>query len=97
MALDYAGSDALMQDMAFQGRIKCACLVFANYILGEATNVPAHNTRVKWANNTIQAPNVSASLITPTVVMDPAVQAEGGDIDDAGLQAAVEGAVNKLM
>jgi len=97
MALDYAASDLLMKDTAFQGRIKCACLVYANYILGEATTVPAHNTRTKWAQNTMSAPDVSAAYITPTVVMDPAVQSAGGEIDDAGLQSAVENSVNKLL
>jgi hypothetical protein len=97
MALDYAASDLLMKDMAFQGRIKCACLVYANYILGEAVTVPAHNTRARWANNTVSAPDVAAANVTPTVVMDPAVQAAGSEIDDAGLQSAVENSINKLL
>jgi hypothetical protein len=97
MALDYAASDALMKDMAFQGRIKCACLIYANYILGEAATVPAHNTRVRWAQNTTNAPDVAAAHITPTVVMDPQVQADGADITDAALQGSVEASVNKIL
>jgi hypothetical protein len=97
MALDYAGSDALMKNEAFKGRVKCACLIFANYILGEAISIPAHNTRVKWANNTISAPDTAAAFVTPSVVMDPAVQQDGEAITDAALQGAVENAINKLL
>jgi hypothetical protein len=97
MALDYAGSDALMKDTAFQGRIKCACLKFADYVLLEAATVPAHNTRVKWAQNTINAPDVAAAYVTPTVVMDPAVQTDGADITDEALQSSVEASINKLL
>jgi hypothetical protein len=95
--LDYTSSDALMKDLVFQGRIKCACLVYANYILGEAASVPAHNTRIKWAQNTTNAPDVAAAYITPTVVMDPQVQADGADITDEALQSSVEASVNKIL
>jgi hypothetical protein len=97
MALDYAASDALMNDATFKGRVKCACLKFADYILGEAPNVPAHNTRVKWANNTVTSPDAAATRTTPTVVMDAAVQDAGATITDAALQTAVETAINKLL
>jgi hypothetical protein len=97
MALDYAASDALMQDAAFKGRIKCACLIYANYILGEDASVPAHNTRVRWAQNATNAPDVAAAHITPTVVMDPQVQTDGADITDAALQSSVEASINKLL
>lgn len=95
--LDYAASDELMDDETFKGRVKCACLKFADYIINEAANVPAHNTRLKWANNTVTAPDVAAALVTPSVVMDNAVQEAGADIEDAALQSVVETAVNKMF
>lgn len=97
MALTYEESSTLMQDAAFRNRIKVACLKYADYIVLEAPTVPAHSTRIKWAQNTMTAPDVSASLVTPTVVMDPAVQDQGSAIDDAGLQSATENAINKLL
>ena len=97
MALTYAESAALMADLAFRDRIKVACLTYATYIVGEAATVPAHNTRMKWAQNTLVGPDGSAMTVQPTVVMDPAVQDQGSAIDDAGLQSAVENAVNKLI
>lgn len=97
MALTYADSAALMNDPSFISRIKIACLRFAEYVANEDTNVPAHNTRMRWAVGAIQAPDSAAAAITPMVVMDPNVQAEGGAISDADLQTAVETALNKLM
>jgi hypothetical protein len=86
-----------MRDAAFMGRIKVACLQFAAYISNEAGNIPAHNTRYRWALNTLNAPDTAANSVTPTVVMDPAVQDKGTAILDKDLQSAVENAVNKLM
>lgn len=97
MALTYEDSAALMRDSVFVSRVKVACLTYAAYILGEATDVAAHNTRVRWAQQTMQTPDTVAQNIAPAVVMDPSVQVEGGEIDDAGLQAATETAVNKLL
>lgn len=97
MALSYEQSSTLMQDGVFIGRVKIGCLKFADYISGEPNNVPAHPTRVKWAQNTFANPQSVAQSITPTVVMDPAVQDMGSAIDDAGLQSAVENAVNKVL
>lgn len=97
MALTYADSAALMNDPAFRDRIKVACLTYANYIVGEPPTVAAHNTRVKWAQQTLVAPDVAAGMVAPTVVMDAAVQEQGSAIDDPGLQSATENAVNKLI
>ena len=93
----YTESAALMNDPAFKGRVKVACLTYADYISGEAANVPAHTSRMRWAGMTMQNPDMAAANVTPTAVMDPAVQAAGGEIDDAGLQGAVENAVNKML
>lgn len=95
--MTYIESSALMTDPEFRGRVKVACLKFSDYIFNEANTVPAHNTRLKWANNTMQSPDMVASQIQPPVVMDAAVQADGAAITDGALQSAVEGVVNRLM
>ena len=95
--LDYEGSLALMIDQDFRGRVKVACLKFADYILNEASTVTAHNTRMRWAGTCIQGPDMVASQIQPTVVMDPNVQSAGSTIDDATLQTAVETSLNKII
>jgi hypothetical protein len=97
MALTYQESADLMKDTVFVSRIKVACLTFADYILGEAATVPAHNTRVRWAQNAMSNPDGTAQTIAPTVVMDAAVQESGAAITDEGLQSATETAVNKLI
>src|SRR5262245_38798440 len=97
MALSYEESAALMQDGIFLGRVKVGCLTYARYITDEASNTPAHTTRVRWANQTMLSPDASAQQVTPTVVMDGAVQAAGAAVTDQALQGAVETAVNKLI
>jgi len=97
MALTYEESAALMQDPTFRGRVKVSALKYADSIMIEASNVPAHNTREKWALFTMQNPEVVAGQLQPPVVMDAAVQADGAEIADAALQASVETVVNKMM
>jgi hypothetical protein len=97
MALTYDQSAALMTDMAFRGRIKVSCLKYADSIMLEASTVPAHNTRQRWATNCFQNPDMVAQQVQPPTVMDPAVQADGSAILDSALQGAVEGVVNKLL
>ena len=97
MALTYEESAALMSDVAFRDRIKVACLKYANYIVDEAANVPAHNTRIKWAQNCMTNPDGAAINVQPTVVMTADVQTDGAAITDADLQVAVETSINKLM
>jgi len=86
-----------MTDSAFRGRVKVAAVKFADSITIEATTVPAHNTRLRWAQSTFQNPDMAAGQIQPPVVMDPAVQLDGAAISDAALQGAVEGVVNKML
>lgn len=97
MALTYEQTSTLMNDGTFRGRVKVACLKYADYISLEAATVPAHATRIKWAQQTYAMPDASAANVTPAVVMDPAVQQDGAAITDAALQSAVEGAVNKII
>lgn len=97
MAMTYEESSALMRDQAFIGRVKVACLKYADYIVLEAPTTPGHSTRMKWAQNTMTAPDVSANLVTPTAVMDPGVQEAGSEIEDGALQSAVENSINKML
>jgi hypothetical protein len=86
-----------MNDMKFRGRVKTACLRFATSILDELGTVPAHGARSRWANQCVLQPDMAAAQVTPPTVLDPAVQTAGSAIDDAGLQNAVETAIQKLM
>jgi hypothetical protein len=97
MALTYAESYDLMNDTAFRGRIMVAVLKFADYIADEAADVPAHNTRLRWANACMMNPQMTASQTQPSTVMQPQVQADGADITDPDLQIAVETAVNQML
>lgn len=96
-ALDYASSAALMTDADFRGRIKVACIKYADFILLEPADTPAHNTRVRWAQQAESQPDATAGQIQPVVVMDPAVQQDGSAVTDAALQSAVEASVNKTL
>src|SRR5262249_44120950 len=95
--LTYAESAALMIDTEFRGRVKVACLKFANSIMDEAPTVPAHNSRLRWATSCFQQPDLIAGQVQPPTVMDVAVQNAGAAIDDTTLQGSVEATVNKMM
>lgn len=97
MALTYEQSAELMSDAIFIGRIKVACLKYADFISLEAASVPAHSSRIKWAQQTFAMPDTSAAAVTPATVMDPAVQTDGSAITDTALQSAVENSVNKML
>lgn len=96
-ALTYEESASLMADLAFRGRVKVACITYARFIGDEAADVPAHSTRVKWSQATLLNPDFAAAQVTPTTVMDPAVQQAGSAITDAALQGSVETSVNKIL
>ena len=95
--MTYAESNALMSDMEFKGRVKVACLKYADSIMNEAVSVAGHNTRVRWAQETMQQPDMVAGKVQPPTVMDGAVQAAGAEIADAALQGSVEAVVNKML
>jgi hypothetical protein len=97
MALTYEESAALMTDIDFRGRVKVACLKYADFIMNEPNTTTAHNTRLKWAQAATTQPDLTAAQIQPPVVMDSAVQSDGASIDDPTLQTSVETVVNKLM
>jgi hypothetical protein len=95
--MTYEESDTLMKDPTFRGRVKVACLKYADSIQNEASTVPAHNARLRWANGCWTNPDGTAAQTQPPTVMDPAVQAEGAAIADAALQGSVETVVNKML
>jgi len=95
--LDYDTSAQLMNDMAFRGRIKVAITKFATSIQDEASSVPAHNSRFKWANGALTNLDFQVQQFAPAVVLDPAVQTAGDAIDDTGLQGATETAIQKQL
>ena len=98
MAMTYEQTADLMKDAVFRGRVSVACVNFARYITDEASSTPAHSTRIRWAQQTLQAPETAVNQVIPTVVTDSAVQDAGGaTITDQALQSAVETAVNKLL
>jgi hypothetical protein len=95
--MTYDESAALMQDTAFRGRVKVSCLKYADAIMIEAATVIGHNTRMRWASQTFQAPDMAANNLQHAVCIDPAVEAAGAAITDTALQGAVEAVVNKMM
>jgi hypothetical protein len=95
--MTYTESAALMTDPDFRGRIKVACLKYADSIVGEPTGTAAHNTRLRWAQNCLQNPDMVATQVQPPTVMDAAVQTAGAEIGDTELQGSVEVTVNKMM
>lgn len=97
MALTYDKSAQLMGDTSFRGRVKVACLHFASYIFAEATTTPAHTSRMKWAQSCVTNPDMTASGITPPVVMEDQVQQAGADVTDVDLQTAVESVINSIL
>src|ERR1700746_884036 len=74
MALTYQESADLMRDPVFISRIKVACLHFATYISGEAPTVPAHKTRVSWAEGVMGSPAASCLSSSWTRTCRPAVR-----------------------
>lgn len=95
--MTYEESAALMNDFQFRGRIKVAALKYAAYIMDEASDVPAHSTRVRWAADTYRNPEMASQTLHSPVVMDSQVQTDGAAITDSNLQSAVEKVVNDLM
>lgn len=97
MAIDYKTSADLMHDPEFNGRTRIACLHYAQFISNEATTVPAHVTRLAWAQKTFDNSENAVNEIMPILIMDPKVQAAGTAITDEDLQSALETSVNKTI
>lgn len=97
MALTYEQSATLMGDLTFRSRVKVAVITYARYITDEPASTAAHSTRVRWSQQTLINPDNAVDQVTPTAVMDVAVQQNGSAITDQALQGAVENSVNKLL
>lgn len=97
MALTYQESADLIADIQFRGRIKVSLLSFAKYVFGEAPDVPAHNTRYRYAQTIYGSPDGVALQLQPAVVMEDAVQQAGADITDTALQGVVESIIARVM
>ena len=97
MALTYTESAALMTDPTFRGRIKVACLKYADSILIADTPVSMQSGLVRWALRAFQMPDTVAQETQPPTVMDGAVQADGAAISDGALQGSLEAVVRKLV
>ena len=95
--MTYEESAALMTNITFRGRVKVACIKFADSIINEPTATAGHNGRLRWAQGTFQQPDQIAGQIQPPTVMDAAVQADGANVTDTALQGAVEAVVNKSL
>jgi hypothetical protein len=95
--MTYEESSALMTDPVFRGRVKVACMKYADYVFSEAQSTPRHTSAIRWAQRVFQTPDQVAQEIQPPTVMDAAVQADGAAITDTALQSAVEAVVNKVI
>ena len=95
--MTYQQSAQLMTDPQFRGRCKVACIRYADNIL---TSGPAPGNSMGllgWAKTAYSQPDQAAQQVQAPVVMDPAVQQFGAEINDDGLQAAVEAVVRKMQ
>lgn len=97
MALTYDQSAALMTDPDFRGRVKVACLQYADSVLIAASPVANRTALVRWATLAFQQPDMVASQVQPPTVMDAAVQDAGATITDSALLGSVTAVVNKML
>lgn len=94
--MTYEESAQLIQDPQFRGRVKVACLTYAQRILSGGAGTPSQAAS-RWASATYQSPDSAAQGVQGPTVMEPGVQSMGANIDDGGLQFATESAVNKMF
>jgi hypothetical protein len=97
MALSLLESAQLMQNPELRSRVKVACIKFAEYILGEPADTPARSARLRWALSAMSNLDMVTTAALPNTVMDPKVQENGENIDDEGLQSALEAAVIRML
>lgn len=95
--MTYEESAALMTDMDFRGRVKVACLKYADSIMIDSASASTRTAQLRWAAQTFQQPDVIAQQVQPPTIMDGAVQQAGAAITDTALQSAVEATVNKML
>lgn len=88
-------SAALINDPVFRGRVKVACLQYADSILANPSGRTF--TVLQWGRNTLLQPDQAAGNVVGATVIDGAVQSAGKNVTDEDLQRAVEVQVNKIM
>lgn len=96
MPLTYEESAQLMTDPQFRGRVKVACLKYADYLITSTGVLPGGQALKRWGQSVFQSPDSAAMQVQPVVVMDGSVQQYGADINDLNLQSAVETVVAKI-
>jgi len=82
-----------MNNADFRNRVKAAALQYALYIQGQPNNP---NSRSRWAQNMLAAPDQIAGTLAGGVVMNVNVQSAGEAVTDQNLAAAVQ-AVSDLQ
>jgi hypothetical protein len=86
-----------MSDMTFRGRVKVACIRYADSIVISNVAVSTHTAAVKWAFRCFQVPDTVAGEVQSPTVMDGKVQTAGSAVTDQDLQSAVETTVGKVI
>lgn len=94
MALNFAQSAALMNNLDFRGRVKVAALQYATALLAQPGS---SNSKASWVQRTMQQPDTTAQVLVPAVVLNVNVQNAGADITDQDLAAAVQATADKMM
>ena len=87
-------SAQLTRDFTFQGRVKSAAIIYAQYLTLQPSNSAS---RMRWIQQTMSQPDQMAQQLVSPVVYNPNVQQAGSVIDDASLQAAVQVVADTLM
>lgn len=94
MALSFAESAELINNLDFRGRVKVAALQYAAYLATVAGN---SNSKQQWAQRTLQMPDQTAQTLVGPVVMNTNVQSLGANIDDQNLAASVQVVADMMM
>jgi hypothetical protein len=97
MPLTLEQSAALMNDQTLKGKVKVSMLRYCDTILIEADSTMGHTSRVRWAQQAMQQPEMWVNQLYPNVVLDPALQETGADTADPQIQAATEAVINKTV
>jgi ribosome-interacting GTPase 1 len=97
MPLTLEESAALMNDQTMKGKAKVAMLRYCDTILIEADSTLGHTSRVRWAQQAMQQPEIWVNQLYPNVIMDPAIQEAGAAATDQQIQAATEAVINKTV
>ena len=94
----YLELHALRTDADLLNRISVALLVSCEQIRVEAANVPFHQNRVAWAQQTIKNPDASASMVLGLLLAanKALTPVQISAVSDAGIQTAVDALVNTL-